>query len=123
MTSSRQMKVGQGTAHIRRPTFALSATFELNRKRWLLRAQVGPALGILLVNGTGYPKDRSDTSVMWGADVGLTLARPWKRHQMWVRLDAVAWPQGRSVLSKPNVAEPLPGWEVHAALGFSLGIL
>jgi hypothetical protein len=128
MTSSRQMKVGQGTAHIWRPTFALSATFELYRKRWLLRAQVGPALGILLVNGTDYQTDRNDTSVMWGADVGLTLARPWKRHEMWVRLDAVAWPQGRSVLSNqgpssPNVVEPLPGWEVRAALGFSLGIL
>jgi hypothetical protein len=126
MTSPRQMKVGQGTgtAHIWRPTVGLSATFELNRKRWLLRAQVGPALGILLVNGTDYPKNRSDTSVMWGADVGLTLARPWRRHEMWVRLDAVAWPQGRSVLSKsPNAAEPLPGWEVHAALGFSLGVL
>jgi hypothetical protein len=128
MTSPRQMKVGQGMAHILRPTFALSATFELNRKRWLLRAQVGPALGILLVNGTYYQPNRSDTSVMWGADVGLALARPWKRHEMWVRLDAVAWPQRRSVLSKEvppiaNDAEPLPGWEVHAALGFSLGIL
>ena len=126
MTPPRQMKVQPGTctAHILRPTVVLSATFELNRKRWLLRAQVGPALGILLVNGTDFPKDRSDTSVMWGADVGLTLARPWRRHEMWVRLDAVAWPQGRSVLSKsPNAAEPLPGWEVHAALGFSLGVL
>ncbi|HEX7501300.1 MAG TPA: hypothetical protein VF524_13505 [Polyangia bacterium] len=128
MTSSRQMKVGQGTAHIWRPTLVLSATFEVNRKRWLLRAQVGPALGILLVNGTDYRPNRNDTSVMWGADVGLTLARPWKHHQMWVRLDAVAWPQGRSVLSKqgpssPDVVEPLPGSEVRVALGFSLGIL
>lgn len=128
MTSSRQMKVGTGTAHIRRPTFALCATFEMYRKRWLLRAQVGPALGILLVDGTDYQTNRSDTSVMWGADVGLALARPWKRHEMWVRVDAMAWPQGRGVLSKqgpssPNVVEPLPGWEARAALGFSLGIL
>ncbi len=128
VTSSRQMKVGQGTAHIRRPTFVLSATFELYRKRWLLRAQVGPALGVLLVHGTDYQTNQSDTSVMWGVDAGLTLARPWKRNEMWARLDTISWPQGRSVLSRqgpasPNLFAPLPGWEVRVALGFSLGIL
>ena len=57
MTLSRQMGVGTGTAHIRRPTFVLAATFELYRKRWLLRAEVGPALGILLFPwpGRGCP--------------------------------------------------------------------
>jgi hypothetical protein len=130
MSLSRQMKVGLGTAHIRRPTFVLSATFELYRKRWLLRAQVGPALGALLVDGTDYPsnQNRSDTSIMWGADVGLSLARPWRRHEIWLRLDAIAWPQGRSVLSQegpgiPNLAVPLPSLEVRSVLGFSLGIL
>jgi hypothetical protein len=127
MSLSRQMTVGQGTAHIRRPTFALLATFELYRKRWRLRAQVGPALGVLLVNGTGYVANESDTSVMWGADVGLSLVRPWKRHEMWVRLDATTWPQGRSILSQQgpsmsNIMVPLPSWEVRSALGFSLAI-
>ena len=128
MGLSRQMKVGTGTAHIRRPTFALSATFELYRKRWLLRAQIGPALAILMVDGTGYQSNQSDSSVMWGADVGLSLARPWRRHEMWIRLDAIAWPQGRSILSQqrpgtPDIAEPLPSWEARSALGFSLEIL
>jgi hypothetical protein len=128
MGLSRQMTVGQGTAHIRRPTFALFATFELYRKQWLLRAQVGPALGVLLVNGTGYGANESDTSVMWGADVGLSLVRPWKGHEMWVRLDAIAWPQGRSLLSKqgpasPNIMVPLPSLEVRSVLGFSFGVL
>jgi hypothetical protein len=129
MSLSRQMKVGDGTAHIRRPTFVLSATFELYRRRWLLRAQVGPALGALLVQGTGYPTNsRTDTSVMWGADVGLSLARPWRRHEVWLRLDAIAWPQGRNILSQqgpgsPNLAVPLPSLEVRSVLGFSLGIL
>ncbi len=128
MTSSRQMKIGQGTAHIQRPTIVFSATFELYRQRWLLRAHVGPALGVLLVHGSDYQTNQSDSSVMWGVDAGVTLALPWKRNEMWVRLDTIAWPQGRSVLSEQgssisNVAEPLPGWEVRAALGFSLGIL
>jgi hypothetical protein len=128
MSLSRQMAVGQGTAHIRRPTFALFATFELYRKQWLVRAQVGPALGVLLVHGAGYYANESDTSVMWGADVGLSLVRPWKRHEMWLRLDAIAWPQGRSILSQqgpasPNLMVPLPSLEVRSVLGFSLGIL
>jgi hypothetical protein len=127
MSLSRQMPVGQGTAHIRRPIFALSATFELYRKRWLLRAQVGPALGVLLVEGTGYSSNKTDTTVMWGADVGFSLVRPWSGHEMWVRLDAMAWPQGRSILSgqgsgNPNIVVPLPSWEVRSVLGFSLGI-
>ena len=127
MSLSRQMKVGLGTAHIRRPTFAFLATFELYRKRWLVRAQVGPALGYLQVQGTGYYANESDTSVMWGADVGVTLARPWKRHEMWLRIEAIAWPQGRSILSQQgpvtsNIMVPLPSLEVRSVVGFSLGI-
>ena len=127
MSLSRQMVVGQGTANLRRPTFALSATFELYRKSWLVRAQVGPALGILLVNGTGYDKNQSDTTVMWGVDVGCSLVRPWQGHELWLRLDANAWPQGRSILSgqgssSPNIVAPLPSLEVRSVFGFSFGI-
>ena len=128
MSLSRQMVVRPGTAHIRRPTLVLSATFELYRKHWLLRAQVGPSLGFLLVEGTDYPSNLRDTSIMWGADVGLSLARPWRHHEVWLRLDAIAWPQGRNILSQqgpgsPNLAVPLPSLEVRSVLGFSLGIL
>ena len=128
MSLSRQMAVGQGIANIRRPTFALSATFELYRKLWLVRAQVGPALGILLVHGTGYDADRSDTTAMWGVDVGCSLVRPWQGHELWIRLDANAWPQGRSILSgqgpsSPNIVAPLPSLEVRSLFGFSFGIL
>ena len=127
MSLSRQITVGQGTAHMWRPTFALLATLELYRKRWLLRAQVGPVLGILLVNGSGNYANASDTSAVWGGDLGLSLVRPWKRHEVWLRLDTLGWPQGRSILSQQapsgaNVIVPLPGWEVRSVAGFSLGI-
>lgn len=125
---SRQMAVGQGTAHIRRRTVALSATFELYRKVWLVRAQVGPALGILLVHGTDYESNQSDTTAMWGVDVGCSLVRPWEGHELWIRLDANAWPQGRSILSSqgpsvPSAIVPLPSWEVRSMVGFSFGFL
>jgi len=114
MSMSRQITVGQGTARMWRPSFALLATLELYRKRWLLRAQVGPVLGVLLVNGSGYYANASDTSAVWGGDVGLSLVRPWKRHEVWLRLDTLGWPQGRSILSQQapssaNVIVPLPG--------------
>jgi hypothetical protein len=123
---SRQMTVGQGTAHILRPTFALSATVALHRQHWVVRAQLGPALGILRVNGTGYEPNRSDTSVMWGVDAGLSLVRPWKRHELWLRIEAIAWPQGRGIVTKQltsgtDALVPLPDWEVRPAIGFSWG--
>jgi hypothetical protein len=127
-SSARQMEVGQGTAHIQRPTIALSATFELYRRDWLVRAQVGPALGVLQVYGTNYDVSESDTTVMWGVDVGCSLVRPWQGHELWIRLDANAWPQGRSILSaqgtlNPPIIAPLPSWEVRSLFGFSFGIL
>jgi len=128
VSQSRPMSVGQGTAHIRRPTVALAATFELYRKDWLVRAQVGPALGILQVHGTDYDIPQSDTTVMWGVNVGCSLVRPWQGHELWIRLDANAWPQGRSILSRqgpsmPIAIVPLPSWEVRSVFGFSFGIL
>ena len=124
----RQTAVGDGIAHIWRPTFAWSASAELYRKNWVVRAQAGLALGILLVNGTEYSPNRSSTSATWGASAGLCLARPWKRHEAWLRLDGVAWPQGRSIRSNsvpsgPDISTPLPEWEIRSAVGFSWGIL
>jgi hypothetical protein len=124
----RQISVGQGIAHIWRPTFALSASAELYRKHWVVRAQTGAALGILLVNGTDYSANRSSTSVTWGASAGLCLLRPWKRHEMWLRLDGVAWPQGRAVrsnslVSSQDISVPLPEWEIRSSVGFSWWIL
>jgi len=124
----RQMTVGQGIAHVWRPTFALLASAEPYRKRWVVRAQAGPALGILLVNGTNYSTNHSSTSATWGVGAGLCLVRPWKRHEAWLRLDSVAWPQGRAIRSSAlasgqDISVPLPVWEIRSSIGFSWGIL
>ena len=124
----RQMTVGQGIAHIWRPTFVLSASAEPYRKKWVVRVQAGIALGILLVSGSGYSSNRSTTSATWGASAGLCLARTWKRHEAWLRLDGVAWPQGRTIRSDrvpsgPDISTPLPEWEIRSSMGFSWGIL
>jgi len=124
----RQLAVGQGIAHIWRPTFVLSASAEPHRKKWVVRVQAGIALGILLVSGSDYSSNRSTTSAMWGASAGLCLARPWKRHEAWLRLDGIAWPQGRAIRSDripsgPDISVPLQEWEIRSSIGFSWRIL
>jgi hypothetical protein len=115
----RDLAVGAGTARYWRPTFVLRATAELLRGRWILRAVAGPALGVLAVSGSGYDRNSSDTTVMWGVDFGLVLARAWEKREAWISLGAMAWPQGRSIRSKPDGQASLPEWEARLALGFS----
>jgi hypothetical protein len=54
------------------------------------------------------------------------LARSWRRNELWLRLDALLWPQGRSVRSKlpsgSDIEVALPEWEIRLAAGFSWGI-
>lgn len=118
----RSLSVGQGTARYYRPTAALKASAAVFRKHWRLRAVVGPSLGVLRVNGSGYDENLSDTTVMWGVDFGLLLARAWDQNEAWVSLGADAWPQGRKIRSKPDALDievPLPQWEGRLVFGFS----
>ncbi len=122
---SRSLTVGQGTARYYRPTIALKASAAALRKVWRLRVVVGPALGVLRVNGSGYDENLSDTTVMWGVDFGLVLARAWGRNEAWLALGADAWPQERKIRSKPDeldIEVMLPQWEGRLMVGFSWGI-
>jgi len=118
----RDVAVGAGTARYWRPTVALQASADLYRGRWLLRAVAGPALGILTVSGSGYDKSSTDTTVMWGADLGLVLARVWRRREAWISVAAMTWPQGRGIRSRLDGTDTrvsLPEWEARLSVGFS----
>jgi hypothetical protein len=118
----RQLSVGQGIAHYWRPTFAWRASAEMSGRHWILRVSVGPALGVLAVRGSGYDKNSDATTVTWGFDSGLALSRLWHKHEAWVLLGAMGWPQGRHIRSKPDTSGgdvALPEWEVRLAAGFS----
>jgi hypothetical protein len=115
----RDLAVGTGTARYWRPTFGLRATADMYRGRWVLRAMAGPALGVLAVSGSGYDKNSSGTAVMWGVDFGLLLARAWQKREGWISLGAAAWPQGRSIRSKPDGQASLPEWEARLCAGIS----
>jgi hypothetical protein len=119
----RNIAVGQGTAQYWRPTLALAASAEFYRKNLVLRVQAGPALGVLLVHGSGYNPDRSDSSLTWGAQAGLSLVQPWRRDEVWLLLEALLWTQGRAVHSPTpsgvDLTARLPESELRLSLGFS----
>jgi hypothetical protein len=120
----REMSVGRGTTRYWRPTFALQATAEIHSRRWIVRVLVGPALGVLSVSGSGYDKDLNATTVTWGVDFGVALVRPWGRHEAWLSLGSIAWPQSRRILTRsslPDSDAALPEWEGRLALGLSWG--
>jgi hypothetical protein len=124
---SRQMTLGQGSVRYTRPTLAAVLSGEAGGPRWLVRPQGGLALGVLSVRGSDFLQNRSATTVMWGGVAGVTVARAWKRAELWLRLDGMVWPQGRVVRSRqvPTDLEseaPLPGWEVRLAAGFSWAV-
>ena len=118
----RELTVGSGTAGYWRPTVALQATAEVHRRRWVARLCAGPALAVLRVDGSGYSKNGHETTVMWGAEFGLTLARPWNRNELWLSVGGMAWPQDRRILSLPETtgsSVTLPAWEGRLAAGVS----
>lgn len=128
LTSSRQLSVGQGTATFRRPTFTLALTYDFYRQRWAIRGRLGGSLGVLMASGSGYAPSNSTTSVMWGLNGGLALARRWHRHECWLGFDTTGWPQGRRVLTRVSdsgtvLAKELPSWDLRFVLGYSFAIL
>ena len=123
----RDPTVGQGTARYWRPTFGLAVTAEIAVRSWCLRPQAGPALGVLAVRGNDYQQNNSATTVTWGAGAGLAVARSWHGGEIWLRLDGLAWPQGRVLRSKqvpsgPDLERALPEMEARLAAGLALGI-
>jgi hypothetical protein len=126
----REIGLVQGTVRYWRPTFAVAATADLYKKAWVLRAQAGPALGILSASGSGFNVNHQSTTVTWGAIGGIGLARLWRRSEAWLRFDGMAWPQGRRFLVKADVSPSpstleasLPDWEVRLTAGFSYSIM
>lgn len=124
----RQMGLGDGTVHFLRPTFALAGSGELGGRRWTVRPQAGIVLGVLRVRGSGFADNNgSATTTTWGGVGGATLVRAWQGNELWLRLDGMAWPQGRAARSRqlPTdvvIEAPLPEWELRLTAGYSFGV-
>lgn len=124
----RQMGLADGTVHLFRPTFALAGSGELGGRRWTVRPQAGIALGVLRVRGSGFVSNNSTATVAtWGGVAGVTLVRAWRGDELWLRLDGMAWPQGRAAQSRqlPTdvvIEAPFPEWELRLTAGYSFGV-
>jgi hypothetical protein len=123
----RERAVGQGIAHTWRPSLGLAATGEIVSGAWTARGHLGAELAVLTVSGSGYAHDRSAITSLWGGYVGATLGRAWKQRELWLRVEAVVWPQERSIRSSqvpsgPDIVVALPTWELRAGLGLAWGL-
>jgi hypothetical protein len=126
LAQPRELAVGQGIARYWRPTIVLAASGDIRLGNWVVRPRVGGALGILVVSGKGYEQNNSTTTVTWGGGAGLALARVWRANEFWVRVDGLAWPQGRALRSRQvpegkDIEVPLPELEARLVAGFSWG--
>lgn len=126
--SAREIALGQGKVSFRRATFTVALTYDFYRARWIVRGQLGAGLGVLMTTGSGFVAANSATSVMWGLDLGLVLARRFARDEAWLGLGALGWPQGRSVYtrvdgSSQTMSEDFPSWDFRLVVGYSFGVL
>ena len=124
----REMDVGSGTARWWRPVLALALRVPLTQGTWILEAGAGPALGVLLVVGSGFPYNHTDAAVSWGATAGLRLAhRSRSKWTYWAELRTLLWPAAQHIRSDVPGSAPrlaaLPRVEGQLGLGFSFGLL
>jgi hypothetical protein len=122
----RELAVGSGTARWWRPVLALGLHLPITEEPWVLAMDAGPALGLLLVSGSGFDHNHTDQALSWGASGGLRFAHQRGRVAYWAELRAWLWPRAQSIREDVRGSAPrltaLPRIEGHLGLGFSLGI-
>jgi hypothetical protein len=120
----RTMTVGQGQSRWWRPMLDLGLVLPLHEGAWNLQANAGPALGLLLVSGKGFDRNRTDVVLSWGALAGLRLGYTrTSGSTAWLELRGLLWPGAQSIRNEVLGTTPrdsaLPRAEGHLGLGFS----
>ncbi len=121
---ARDTPVGQGTAHVWRPSAELTLRWPLGQGAWSWEPGWGAVVGYLRVQGRGYDHNKTDTMACWGARAQLRAQRTWDDHRVWIELAARWWPFKQDVRndesnSSASVARTLPRWDGQLAVGFS----
>jgi hypothetical protein len=121
----RGVAVGGGTTHFARAAASLALEGRLATRRYVLSGDGGLAAAYTLAWGEGYTANQTDQSVTWGLAAGLRAGIPWGRVRIWTDLRIFRWLYEQSVQVDSNDNDgtaklPLPGWDVHVALGASL---
>jgi hypothetical protein len=122
----REMAVGQGKARWWRPVLALALRVPLTEGTWAFDAGVGPAFGLLVVAGSGFPQNHTDAVGSWGATAVLRLARRSRGRAYWADLRGLLWPAAQNIRNDvPGAApylEAVPRIEAQLGLGFSFAV-
>jgi hypothetical protein len=129
-TQGRRVPLGGGNADWSRASFGLGVRALLLGRVPRLVVHAGPRVALLLVEGTGYASNDSDSVVVLGAGAGLRLAWPLGRLTPWLDLCGAFWPGvqrlvvGGAVAGMTGAAtHALSGLEAQIALGLSVRAL
>lgn len=120
----RTLTVGQGQSRWWRPVLDVGVILPLHEGTWGVQASAGPALGLLVVAGKGFDRNRTDVVLSWGALAGLRLAYTRASGSTaWLELRGLLWPGAQGIRNEVLGTSPrdsaLPRWEGHLGLGFS----
>jgi hypothetical protein len=122
----REMAVGSGRSRWWRPVLALGLHLPITEGTWALATDAGPALGLLIVSGSGFDHNHVDQALSWGASAGLRLAHQRGRAAYWAELRAWLWPGTQNVREDVRGSAPrltaLPLIEGHLGLGVSFAV-
>jgi hypothetical protein len=120
----RTMAVAPGEVGWRRLYLVLAAEREVARSRgdrWAMVLGGGPAVGVVGLAGSGYPIDRSASSLDAGVEAAARLERWFGRLGLWLAATTTVWLRSQEVevLGAPEVAPALPRVDAMAVLGGS----
>lgn len=122
----REQPIGQGRAQLYEPTSVFALSTQIMRGAWFFMPTLGPSLGLLMVKGQDYDKNRTSFAWMWGANGGGRLARRVGKRSYWLGSNVTWWPTPPSIRSvvmgttKTDKAQTLSYWEWQLTLGMSL---
>jgi hypothetical protein len=124
---ARDVSVGQGSARWWRPAMELQVRLPVLPEDWNVEASLGPAVGLIILQGRGYDRNSKDVASCWGAGAGLRSSRTWGRTRLWIEARARLWPETQKIRNEVKDAplprtQELPHWEGYLSLGFSLAV-
>ena len=121
----RERELGDGRARFFEPSLSLLATWEKAWGAWIIEPALGGGATALVVDGTGYTKNRTNLAWRWSMEGGVRVTRTWGGRRAWVDTGIAYWPISQSARQigpdkQTTATLALPSVRVFLGLGFSL---
>ena len=116
--------LGPGQVQFRR----LASEVGLAWSRGPLRLDGAGVLGLLFVEGQGYPSNQQSSGISLGLSAGARLSWSLGRLAPWLELRGVGWPQSQRIVVADSARGTqsdwtLPHWELQCGAGISVSFL